>query len=57
MKNIIVDDCHLLSSLFLGGGGEFGRTSDLEAYMYFDLIFHPILPTSSRVLSYNSIKR
>ena len=57
MKNIIVDDCHLLGSLFLGGGGEFGRTSDQEAYFYFDLIFHPFLPTSSRVLSYNSVKR
>ena len=29
MKNIIVDDCHLLGNLFFGGGGEFGTAEPL----------------------------
>ena len=50
--NIVVDDCHLLGSFFFGGGGGGWILQNLISKLTL-IIFHPFLPTSSRVLSFN----
>ena len=51
--NIVVDDCHLLGSFFFfwGGGGRVNLQNLISKLTL--IIFHPFLPTSSRVLSFN----